>query len=136
MSSFTYAPVCMCVLVCVCPKTRRIAMPLLGEELLLSYPTGERKKCCCLLPLCKLASDKGFLGEPQRGFVIGGLRRMGEVRRGYGEKTGTKFPSAYPEPSCYIPLLSFFPSFLSSLFIPLFLTSMTRLLIWLRLVAR
>lgn len=101
----------LCVCVCVYPKRRRrrIAMPLLGEELLLSYPAAERKKCCCLLHLCKLASDKGFLGEPQRGFVIGALRRMGEVRRGYGEKTGTKFPSVYPQPSCYIPLFSLFP---------------------------
>ena len=85
----------------VCPKARRIEAPLLREELLLSYPTGE-KKSCCLLPLCKLASDEGFLGESQRGFVIGLLRRMEEVRRGYGEKTGTKFPSLYPDPSCYI----------------------------------
>lgn len=65
-----------------------------------------------------------FWGEPQRGFVIGALRRMGEVRRGYGEKTGTKFPSASSQPSCYIPPLSFFfvffllPSFLSPSFHP------------------
>lgn len=73
--------------------------------------------------------------KPQRGFVIGVRRRMGEVRRGYGEKTGTKFPSLCPDPSCCIfSLLALF-SF-PILFIPLFLTSMSRLWMWLRLVAR
>lgn len=50
MSSCTYAPVCVCVCECVHTKMRRIAIPLLGEELLLSSPTGEKKSvvACCL----------------------------------------------------------------------------------------
>ena len=145
--------VCVCVRLCVCMcvlKQEELRCHCEGAEPLLSYPTGERREeeekkksvvACCLY--ANWHPMKVFLGgEPQRGFVIGALRRMGEVRRGYGEKTGTKFPSVSSQPSCYIPPLSFFSVFFFSplssplLFIPLFLTSMTRLLIWLRLVAR
>lgn len=105
MSSYTYAPVCV-----------------LNEEGSRSHRQGS---CCSPIPqeegkklllLCKLAFDEGFLGEAQRGFVVAVLRRMGEVRRGYGEKTGTKFPSLHPDPSCCI--LSLFVPFPLPFFCP------------------